>query len=186
MVMPQLPKEDLEHIFIVAKSLSNVILKSLNVKGTNIIVANGLAAGQRAQHFMVHIIPRKEGDGIVFSLPQRKTSDKELDAIQEKLSKKLGLKEAQKIEIKKAPKKEIVEAEFKENKETPKRETRKTKKETGLDERKDKKRKIKDFPISSSKEAEKPKKTTGSDKGKPKKEEQSIDLDEIADLLGKK
>ena len=49
-------------------TISNAVLRSLGVQGTNIIVQNGIAAGQKAQHFMVHVIPRKERDGIKFDL----------------------------------------------------------------------------------------------------------------------
>ncbi len=51
-IMPQLPEEEAAHVFMVAKALSNSILRSVDAQGTNIIVANGIAAGQRAQHFM--------------------------------------------------------------------------------------------------------------------------------------
>ena len=88
-IMPQLPPEELQHIFMVAKSLSNTALKSLEATGTNIIVANGPAAGQKAQHFMVHIIPRKEGDDLKFNLPQRKIGEKEIDVIHKKLAEKM-------------------------------------------------------------------------------------------------
>ena len=56
-IMPQIPDDEIAHVFMAAKSLSNAMLKSIDAQGTNIIVANGIAAGQRAQHFMAHIIP---------------------------------------------------------------------------------------------------------------------------------
>src|SRR3989338_3114112 len=40
-IMPQMPEDELSHIFMVAKSLSNSILRALGARGTNIIVANG-------------------------------------------------------------------------------------------------------------------------------------------------
>lgn len=64
-IMPQIPEKILDHMFIVAKAISKVLLKSMRAEGTNIFVANGAAAGQRAPHFMIHIIPRKEDDGIM-------------------------------------------------------------------------------------------------------------------------
>ncbi len=89
-IMPQVPPDDLAHLFIVTKTISNACLRALQVQGTNIIVQNGIAAGQKAQHFMIHIIPRKEDDGINFELPQKKISEKQLDTLQEKLRSKLG------------------------------------------------------------------------------------------------
>lgn len=78
-IMPQLPDDEIAHIFMVAKSLSNSMLKSIDAQGTNIIVMNGIAAGQRAQHFMVHIIPRKDKDGVEFVLPQKTMSQEEIE-----------------------------------------------------------------------------------------------------------
>jgi len=85
-VMPQIPEPDIGHLFMVSKALSSEILKSLKVKGTNIFVANGAAAGQRAQHFMIHIIPRKDNDGITaFNIPQRQIPDSDLDEIKARM-----------------------------------------------------------------------------------------------------
>ena len=63
-IMPQIPEAKLDHLFTTCKVLSKVLLKSLRSGGTNIFIANGLAAGQRAPHFMIHLIPRREGDGL--------------------------------------------------------------------------------------------------------------------------
>lgn len=89
-IMPQVPADNLIHLFGVAKTISNAALRSLGVQGTNIIVQNGIAAGQKAQHFMIHIIPRKEQDGIKFELPQKQVPEKDLEEIKRKLEAKLG------------------------------------------------------------------------------------------------
>jgi histidine triad (HIT) family protein len=164
-IMPQLPEEELKHIFMVSKALSNVLLRSIDATGTNILVANGPAAGQKAQHFMVHVIPRQEGDNLGFELPKRKIDESTLDKITPLLQKKIEsltgkkIKKSEKMiektvyeKIKPAKKeKKIVEAEFKEN----------------------------------SKKKEEPKKEKH--KEKPKKEENSsINLDDIAKVLGVK
>ncbi|MBI2662233.1 HIT domain-containing protein [Candidatus Woesearchaeota archaeon] len=64
-IMPQVPEELLNHLTTISKKLSQILLRALKVSGTNIFIANGPAAGQRAQHFLVHIIPRKELDKIM-------------------------------------------------------------------------------------------------------------------------
>ena len=91
-IMPQIPDDELGHIFAVAKALSNASLRALEVQGSNIIAANGVAAGQRAQHFMVHLIPRKENDNIKFELPKKTMQEDELQNVSEILSKSLGTK----------------------------------------------------------------------------------------------
>ena len=63
-IMPQLDEGVGGHMLQVARELSRSLLKNLHASGSSIFIANGLAAGQRAQHFMIHIIPRKEGDGL--------------------------------------------------------------------------------------------------------------------------
>ena len=84
-IMPQVPEDEISHIFMVVKSLSNTMLRGIDAQGTNIIVANGVAAGQRAQHFMVHLIPRKENDGLNFVLPQKTIEMADIEAIGNKL-----------------------------------------------------------------------------------------------------
>ena len=99
-IMPQVPDEEVAHLFMVAKSLSNSMLRGIDAQGTNIIVANGVAAGQRAQHFMAHIIPRKENDGINFVLPQKTMEQQELEAVGNKLIAALGGAEEEKPQFK--------------------------------------------------------------------------------------
>ena len=69
-VMPQIPENIIGHMFMVAKGISHAVLRAFKAEGTNIFVANGIPAGQRAQHFMMHIIPRKSSDGLdMFKIP---------------------------------------------------------------------------------------------------------------------
>lgn len=70
-IMPFVPDDVLAHLARIAKSISKAILKCLLVKGTNIFIANGAIAGQQAPHFLIHLIPREDGDGIeVFTLSE--------------------------------------------------------------------------------------------------------------------
>jgi len=159
-IMPQVPEDIIGHLSMTAKALSNVLLKSIGAQGTNIIIANGVAAGQRAQHFMIHIIPRMENDDLQFTLPQNTLPEEELEQISEKLSKSLGIIQEKseappKFEM---PEQKVVEAEFKEKpivkeKISPKKET----------------------PSKKEKKASK----------KPAKKEEA-DLDDIARILGAK
>ncbi|MBT4936025.1 HIT domain-containing protein [Candidatus Woesearchaeota archaeon] len=94
-IMPQIPDTEISHLFLIAQKMSQVILKSLKSAGTSIFVANGLAAGQRAQHFMIHVIPRRDGDKILDV--EDKIIDKELvhkvtSSVQNKLNEHLGIK----------------------------------------------------------------------------------------------
>lgn len=75
-ILPQMPEDEIAHTGMVAKHLSQALLKALQAKGTNVFIANGVAAGQRAMHFMLHIIPRMENDGLALSIPARKIDAK--------------------------------------------------------------------------------------------------------------
>lgn len=84
-LMTQIPEDEIGHIFIVVKKLSNVILKGLDCEGTNVYVANGTLAGQKAPHVMVHIIPRYSDDGLNFNTPKGESVEGSLDKLRASL-----------------------------------------------------------------------------------------------------
>ena len=177
-IMPQIPQEEVEHIFLAAKMLSNACLRALEVQGSNIIAANGVAAGQRAQHFMVHLIPRKENDNLDFEVPQKNIPEKELERIQGMLSESLGKKIMEKERVMAVPlipgRKEIVKAEFEEK--------------LGGETNPISKGRVKKFikgPEAKIKSSKKPKQSRETGK-QLKKDEGNIDLDDIAKMLGAK
>lgn len=89
-IMPMVPEDIIAHLAMVAKALSHVLLNSLKAEGTNILIANGVAAGQRAQHFMIHVIPRKENDGVELSIPSNKISEADISKIKKALDEKIA------------------------------------------------------------------------------------------------
>lgn len=92
-IMPQLKDELIGHLFMVAKKLSHQLLKTLRVEGTSLFIANGLVAGQKAQHFMIHLIPRKEGDHILEAAERPSPADENVRiAVANRLSQLFGLK----------------------------------------------------------------------------------------------
>lgn len=94
-IMPQIPDAIIGHLLNVAKKLSQISLRSLKTTGTTILVANGAIAGQRAPHFMMHIIPRVEGDNIGFAMPLAKLEESESKKIyavlKERVNKLFGM-----------------------------------------------------------------------------------------------
>jgi len=134
-IMPQVPPEELAHLFSISKLLSRLQLRALKVSGTNIFIANGPAAGQRAQHFMIHLIPRKEGDNLLSSkdkLIDPALMDKVKDAVQDRLLQLLGKSSSgkkTKKELSDEPEEEAIkDAVWKEQPSLPEEETTKTKK----------------------------------------------------------
>jgi histidine triad (HIT) family protein len=172
-IMPLIPEDIIEHLFMISKHLSSALLKVLNKDfknvntdsiGTNIFVANGAAAGQKAQHFMVHIIPRMEKDGLNLELETKKISEKELEELRivlsAKIAKDLGIKAPEE------PKKEEIKVE-----------------------RMEKEPKVVEAEFIEKKEDKKPEKKSEKKKSKPKKEksaktkDEKVTLDDIADLV---
>jgi len=84
-IMPQIPDEDIGYLGMTAKALSSTLLRAMKCHGTTIFVANGVAAGQRAQHFIIHVIPRMENDSLSIELPERKISAEKLTEIKKLL-----------------------------------------------------------------------------------------------------
>ena len=91
--MPQVPSEIIEYLGKVTKHIAQIMLKTLGAEGTNIFVANGPLAGQKAQHFMIHIIPRKENDKITsFNIPENIVDQNDLKQVFEKIKSNLNEK----------------------------------------------------------------------------------------------
>lgn len=135
-VMFQLPEALLSHIYIIAKGLSQAGLKAFQSRGTTIFAANGVTAGQRAPHFMLHIIPRTAGDGVGLYIPARTFPEKESAAIASALSAALGgRKEAVKeaAEKKTGEKAKPAEDATDEHKKTAAEKSKKSGKEADLD-----------------------------------------------------
>jgi histidine triad (HIT) family protein len=80
-IMPHVPPEVLSHIAIIGKQLSQAMLKNMKAEGTNFFVANGMVAGQRAPHFMMHIIPRKSKDGVNITIQQHTIQQKDMQKV---------------------------------------------------------------------------------------------------------
>jgi histidine triad (HIT) family protein len=89
-IMPLVPEDLVSHLFIIAKQLSQAQLKSLKSQGTTILIANGLVAGQRAPHFMIHVIPRKDNDGVGFSYPTTHMNEGDRKKLSATLRKRIG------------------------------------------------------------------------------------------------
>ena len=86
MIMPHIPEDVLAKIFKSVKLMSHTLLKTLQCGGTTIFIANGVAAGQKAPHVLIHVFPRRENDGLV-PLPQYEMSDEQIS----KLSSQIGM-----------------------------------------------------------------------------------------------
>jgi len=109
-IMPQIPDDAAKRLFVVGKQLSQSVLKGLLVKGTTILIANGIAAGQKAPHFMMHIIPRGESDNLGIMIPKRSVPDSEIEKLLPIMRQRIA--EIMGVPVIKPAASKVVEAEF--------------------------------------------------------------------------
>ncbi len=89
MMMPMVPDEVLGHLSVISKYLSDLLNETFSPNDVEIFIANGAAAGQQSQHFMMHVIPRYNSDGLDFDLNGESLSDSELETLAIKFKEKL-------------------------------------------------------------------------------------------------
>lgn len=56
--------ETLSHLMVTVKKVANHCIDNCGYDGVNLLNASDESAGQSVPHFHIHIIPRKNGDGI--------------------------------------------------------------------------------------------------------------------------
>ena len=93
MMLPMVSDEVLGHLSVISKYLTDLLKESMKCKDTTVFIANGKAAGQQSSHFMMHVIPRYEHDGLDFNLKGEKLSEEELNDLANKF--KMGLTQGQ-------------------------------------------------------------------------------------------
>ena len=77
--MQEVPQQLLQHLFVVMKKISHALLRMFKTEGTSMFIANGQAAGQRAPHFIMHIMPRHPNDHIKLAPPRNKADPEGLE-----------------------------------------------------------------------------------------------------------
>jgi len=134
-ILESVSDEDLEKVFKTANKISIALFESIRCEGTNLIIHNGIEAGQEAPHFSVNIIARRNDDGFFLEWAPKQLSEEEMSTIELKLKEDLAKKEtpAQPKEPEKPkeePKKDDTKKEeIKDTTEEPKKETPKEDKE---------------------------------------------------------
>ena len=81
-IVEQAPDYIVNHLFKIVNKISMVVFEVLKVHGTNVIVTNGVAAGQRFNHFIVNIIPRMQDDGLNFQWQPKQLTEEEMSTVE--------------------------------------------------------------------------------------------------------
>lgn len=78
-ILEMVPDAILEKCSMLANKVSMAIFESLGSHGTNILVQNGLGAGQKVPHFAMEIIPRIENDNLPLQWQPKQLMDDDMD-----------------------------------------------------------------------------------------------------------
>ena len=83
-------QEALSQVMRTVKTVSNHLVEVCEYDGVDLLSANGEAAGQTLPHFHIHIIPRRQNDGLGGSgeWPQFPGAKLELSSLHKKLAMK--------------------------------------------------------------------------------------------------
>ncbi|MFH1064089.1 MAG: HIT family protein [Candidatus Woesearchaeota archaeon] len=92
-IFEALSADDSEHLFNIVNRLSVSVFESIKSDGTNIIIHNGMEAGQEEPHLSVNIIPRRGDDGLMFEWPPRQLGEEEMAAVEIQLKEDLAREE---------------------------------------------------------------------------------------------
>jgi len=99
----ELRAEDFLHLMNISNLIAKRIVEIVKADGVNVHFANGIAAGQRVEHFVVHIIPRFKGDGVRFVWEAQQLKEEDVKLIKDNFKDFL---------VKREKKKEIKEEDF--------------------------------------------------------------------------
>ncbi|HJX05386.1 MAG TPA: HIT domain-containing protein [Candidatus Nanoarchaeia archaeon] len=78
-ILPVIPIDTAAHMFRITKYLANALKSGVVTGKVTVFIANGAVAGQQSPHFLYHLIPREDNDGLDnFNIPANDFSDEEL------------------------------------------------------------------------------------------------------------
>jgi len=100
-IMEQASDEEIAHMISAANKISMILFEALKVHGTNIIINNGVPAGQKIPHFAVDILPRRTDDNLKLDWTLKQASPEALDSVQRIIGEGMSQPEPQIIEEKK-------------------------------------------------------------------------------------
>lgn len=78
-IMELVPEPVLQQCIILANKVCMAAFESLGSQGTNVIIRNGLGAGQDVPHFGIEVIPRNQDDGLALQWEPRPLPEYELE-----------------------------------------------------------------------------------------------------------
>lgn len=84
-IFEQLPDKIAAELFSKTRIILLALFEGLGAHGTNFVVQNGTAAGQRQPHVALHLVPRWENDGLDFMWKPKQLSEEEMSTVELRL-----------------------------------------------------------------------------------------------------
>lgn len=81
-ILEQIPDFVIGKLFDKANTISIAVFEMLGAEGTNIIVNNGITAGQSVNHCVVNVLPRRQNDGLNFTWQPKQLSEEEMSTVE--------------------------------------------------------------------------------------------------------
>jgi len=85
-IIEQAPPPLVSRLFEVASRMSLLLFNKLGTRGTNILLPNGVAAGQQVAHLAVSVLARVPDDGLQFQWEAKELPEEELAGLEQRLS----------------------------------------------------------------------------------------------------
>jgi histidine triad (HIT) family protein len=92
-ILEQVPDDLLKAMSGVANRISMLLFEILKVHGTNILIQNGIPAGQEVPHFAIHVIPRRNDDGIKLDWSLKQATPESLESMHRIISEGMNVSE---------------------------------------------------------------------------------------------
>lgn len=89
-IIELVPDHIVGELFAAANTISMSVFEGLKAHGTNILIQNGVPAGQKFPHVFLSIIPRREKDGLALAWQPKTMSPEELAGLEGRLKGESG------------------------------------------------------------------------------------------------
>ena len=86
-ILEAIPDFMIGHMTGIANKLSIALFEGLQASGTNIIIQNGVAAGQTLPHVQMHVIPRRQDDKLPLDWEPKQIPPDQLGDLEQKIKK---------------------------------------------------------------------------------------------------
>ncbi len=93
-ILEQVPDELLSYVMLIANRFASILFDALGLNGTNILIQNGIGAGQTIPHFSIDVVPRRPNDGLNFKWDMEKASHESLEGMKNIFIEALAIKES--------------------------------------------------------------------------------------------